>query len=216
MTAHIADGRTKEMARMFHSTCLGDWTQAWQVGLSGLLFRFYQLDEKPELAGKIQSVIRFQWEAALLADFIVERFALPVPRNEMCIMWDWRSWKEEFMNNASISWSEFKELRSPIHSALEESFNLPCLEQQGPPFTRPFLYLAAALVQANKPKDETTAIINAIGELLKDARAFQNKCVYEDPVIQRTGRKWLRSIGRRARRSLSPRKRANMTKSVSC
>ena len=216
MTDHIAHGRTKEMARIFHSTCPGDWTQGWQVALSGTLFGFYQMDKEPELAGMIQSVIRFRWEAALLADFIVEMFSLPVPRHEICIMWDWRSWQDEIQKNASISRSELRERWSPISLALEDSFNLPCLEQQGPPFTRPFSYLVAALVQANKPKDETTAIIDAIRELLKDARAFQNQCVYEDPEVQRTGREWLKSIGRRARRSLSPRKRASTTESVSC
>jgi hypothetical protein len=216
MTNHIAHGRVKEMARIFHNTCPGDWTQAPQVALSGTLFVFYQLDRKLERAGWIQSVIRFRWEAALLADFIVEIFSLPVPRHEICILWDWRSWQHEIQKSASLSWSELKERASPIYSALGDSFNLPCLEQQGPPFNRPLDYLAAALVEADKPNDETTAIIDDIGELLKDARAFQNQRVYEDPEVQRTGREWLKSIGRRARKSLSPRKRASTTESVSC
>jgi hypothetical protein len=216
MTAHIARRRTKEMARIFHSTCPGDWTKGDQVALSCTLFCFYQLDQQPECAGMIQSVIRFRWEAALLADLIVEMFVLPVPRQEICIMWDWHFWLNEYQQKTSTSRSEVMERWSTISMALEDSFNFPCLEQQGPRFRRPMYYVIAALIEAEKPEDETTAIIDAIRELLKDAQAFQNHRVYENTEVQRTGREWLKSIGRRARKSLSPRRRASTTESVSC
>jgi hypothetical protein len=102
MTNYIVHGRTKEMARTFHRTCPGDWTHGWQVAWSGTLFAFYQLDRKLEREGWIQLVIRFRWEAALLADFIVEMFRLSVPRHEICIMWNPRLWREELQKNASL------------------------------------------------------------------------------------------------------------------
>ena len=81
---------------MFHAPCPGDWNRGREVAWGGTSFGFYQLGIFPESEAKIYHTIRFRWEAALLADFLVAMYELPMPRNEMCIMWDWQSWGLNF------------------------------------------------------------------------------------------------------------------------
>ncbi|CAG8304815.1 unnamed protein product [Penicillium salamii] len=88
MIGLIAKHKIKEMAMMFYATCPGDWTQGREVGWGGTLFRLYRFDEFLRDEAKIYSTIRFRWEMALLVDFLIAIYELPIPRNEMCILWD--------------------------------------------------------------------------------------------------------------------------------
>ncbi|KAJ5999803.1 hypothetical protein N7481_000212 [Penicillium waksmanii] len=212
MTDHMAHGRLKEMARIFHGTCPGDWTLSDHVSLSSGLFRFYELGLDTEDAGMFEATIRFRWEAALLADYVVETFRLPVPRNDICIMWHDGAWANAIEKKFPAS--EVSQRWLAIAATLEDSFDLPRLPQQGPPFDRPFRYLVAALIEADKPKNILAEICDAIIELMRNVKAFQNQRLCEDREVRRRGREWLRSIGRRARRSLSPRKMGSMSESV--
>ncbi|KAJ5142578.1 uncharacterized protein N7515_001365 [Penicillium bovifimosum] len=222
MSALIAQHRIKEMAMMFHATCPGDWTHGREVAWGGTLFGFYQLGIFPESeAAEIYSTIRFRWEMALLADFVVAMFEFPMPRNEMCIMWDWHSWMVELRVKTSMSDhsdSEFDQRWHAVASQLNHCFQTPPLPDQGPLFMRPFKYLVAALLEANKPEHETSGISSAIQEFMQNAEAFHQQRVFASPEVGRRGREWLRSVGRRARKSLSPRKRkrSSTTESASC
>ncbi|CAG8417283.1 unnamed protein product [Penicillium salamii] len=218
MTGLIAQHKTKEMAMMFHATCPGDWTQGREVAWGGTLLGFYRFDEFLEDEAEIYSTIRFRWEMALLADFLVALYELPIPRNEMCILWDWYSWMHEVRKKTSMSESEFDQRWRAVALPLNHCFGLSPLPGQGPLFTRPFKYLVAALLEANKPEHEISGISNAIQEFMQNAEAFHRQRVFASPEVRHRGREWLRSVGRRARKSLSPRKRerSSTTESVSC
>lgn len=195
MTDHIAHGRLRDMARVFHENCCpGDWTQGDQVSLSCTMYAFYQLGERSEDVGLFEATIRFRWEAALLIDHIVEMFSLPVPRNEICILWDDNTWRVNFPQNASISASEFKQRWRTIAAPLKDSFDLPRLPQQGPPFRRPFRYLMAALLEAHLSEDSLATISAGIIDLMDKVRAFHQQRLCENQDVRRTGHEWLEFI----------------------
>jgi hypothetical protein len=204
MTDYIAHGKLKEMARTFHQTLPGEWDWGQEVGFGGILRGFYECDQFTEEAPMFESAIRFRWEAALLADYLIEIFKLPVPNQEICIMWNRFSWITSFRDkisdlNLTAQWKY-------IYDSLEDCLEISCLSDQGPPFYRPIHYMCAALIEADKPKDETTAIIDAIGEFMKTVRAFHEQRLCGDREVRRRGRDWLKTVGRRVRNSLSPRK----------
>ncbi|KAJ5800019.1 uncharacterized protein N7518_002087 [Penicillium psychrosexuale] len=138
---------------------------------------------------------------ALLADYVVAAFSLPVPSKKICILWHYFSW-EDTMQKTDPTWKQRDER---ITTALGGCFNLPPSDDQGPPFFRPQSYLIAALVEANKPDDETMAIISAIEQFIETLE-FHKQRACEDERVRRRGREWLKTIGRRARQSLPPRK----------
>ncbi|KAJ5333027.1 uncharacterized protein N7506_006810 [Penicillium brevicompactum] len=201
MTALIAQHKIKEMAMMFHATCPGDWSWGREVAWGGTLFRLYRFGEFLADEAEIYSTIRFRWEMALLADHFVATYELPMPRNEMCILWDWYSWMHEFRAKNSMSESEFDQRW-----------------QEGQLFMRPFEYLVAAFLESNRPEHEISVLSNSIREFLQNAEAFHRQRIFGSPEVRRTGREWLRSVGRRARKSLSPQKRerSSTTESASC
>lgn len=160
------------MARTFHETCPGYWTLATHISLSSRLFRFYKLGLGVEYAGMLEGTIRYRWEAALLADHIVETFRLPVPSNEICIMWNNWAWANEI--EKKFSESEVTQRWLAIAAKLTDSFDLPRLPQQGPPFERPMRYLVAALIESDKPWDTVVEICDGIVELMGTVRASQN------------------------------------------
>ncbi|KGO46330.1 hypothetical protein PEX1_022430 [Penicillium expansum] len=212
MTGHIAHGRLKGMARIFHQTCPGEWDRGKDVGFGGTLRAFYERDEYQERAPMFEAAIRFRWEAALLADYILELFDLPAPSKEICIMWNrflWIKHSRETMPNLEARWPK-------MYNSLSGHFKTPCLREQGPPFYRPLHYLVAALLEADKPEDETSAIISGIGNFMSTVRMFHHQRLFEDQEVRGRGHEWLKSIGRRARKSLSPRKRTRHSTSVSC
>ncbi|CAI7598210.1 unnamed protein product [Penicillium pancosmium] len=205
MPDHMAHERLKEMARIFHSTtCPYDWTLCDHVTLSSRLFCFYELGLNLEQAGTFEATMRFRWEAALFADYIVETFRLPVPWDEICIMWHDCAWANAIEKKISASeysqrWLTIAPLLEDIFDSLGVCHREPGLPVQGPSFHRPFRYVVAALIEANKPEDELTAVSNEIKEAIKNVRTFQNQRVCQDEEVKCRGREWLESLGRRAR-----------------
>ncbi|CDM31513.1 hypothetical protein DTO013E5_2195 [Penicillium roqueforti] len=114
-----------------------------------------------------------------------------------------------------MSESEFDQRWMAVALPFNLCFNFSRLSDQGPPFMRPFKYLVAVLLEANKPEHEPNGIINAIQEFMQNAQAFHQQRVFASPEVQRRGREWLRSVGRRAHKSLSPQKRSSTTESAS-
>ncbi|KUM65709.1 hypothetical protein ACN42_g1355 [Penicillium freii] len=150
----------------------------------------------------------------VFADPILELFDLPAPGKEICIMWNrllWLGAKLETMPKPDLQarWRK-------IYNSLSGHFEIPCLTEQGPPFYRPLHYLVAAFFEADKPEHETSAIISAIGDFMSGVRMSHQQRLFEDKEVRGRGREWLKSVGRRAIKSLSPRKRTRHSTSVSC
>ncbi|KOS36796.1 hypothetical protein ACN38_g12427 [Penicillium nordicum] len=172
MTGHMAHRRLKGMARTFHQTCPGDWDRGKEVGFGGTLRGFYERDEFQEKAPMFEAAIRFRWEAALLADYILELFNLPAPGKEICIMWNRFLWLEHKLETMPMPKLEARWRK--MYNSLSGYFKTPCLGEQGPPFYRPLHYLVAAFLEADKPEDETSAIISSIGDFMSTFNFFNN------------------------------------------
>ncbi|KAJ6181238.1 hypothetical protein N7519_011699 [Penicillium mononematosum] len=69
------------------------------------------------------------------------------------------------LSSAASQLLDPRERSQPSHSLLPNN-------TQGPLFFRPKCYLVAALVEANKPKDEAMAIIDAIEQFMERQRKF--------------------------------------------
>ncbi|KAJ5273308.1 hypothetical protein N7478_008433 [Penicillium angulare] len=80
-----------------------------------------------------EATIRFRWEAALLADYLVEIFRLPVPKNEICIMWYSGVWFNA--TEKKFPASEFIQRWSDINATLNDSIDLPAYHNKARPFT---------------------------------------------------------------------------------
>ncbi|KAJ5607181.1 hypothetical protein N7537_003800 [Penicillium hordei] len=202
MTDDIAHGRIKAMGRIFHQTCPGDWDRGRMVGFGGTLRAYYERDEFKERAPKFAATIRFRWEMALLADYVVSVFGLPVPSKRMCILWDESAWQAAVTKTDPTWMQRYKS----ISSALGDCFIPLPNDNQGPLFFRPNCYLISALVEANKPDDETLAIIDAIEQFMETQKEFHEQRACQDERVRGRGREWLKTIGRRALQSLAPRK----------
>lgn len=148
------------------------------------------------------ATIRFRWEMALLADYIVCAFGLPVPSERVCILWDESAWEAAVTKTDSTWRQRYKR----ITSALGDCFIPLPNDNQGPLFFRPKCYLVAALVEANKPDDETMAIISAIEQFMEAQKEFHEQRACQDERVRGCGREWAKTIGRRAPQSLAPRK----------
>ncbi|KAJ5959520.1 uncharacterized protein N7479_006670 [Penicillium vulpinum] len=203
MTESIAHGRIKAMGRLFHQTCPGDWDRGQMVGFGGTLRGYYERDEFKERASEFAATIRFRWEMGLLTDYVVSVFGLPMPSKKICILWDEFAW-EAAIKRIDPTWEARED---KIRRALGDCLELAPRDDQGPFFSRPNCYLTAALVEANKPYDETMAIISAIGQFMETLKEFHQQRACEDEGVRRRGREWFKTVGRRALRSLSPRKR---------
>ena len=132
-TASISHERVKEMARLFRQTCPGDWNHGQEVSLGGLLRGYYEFDEFKDEASTIVSTIRFRWEMGLLTDYIVDTFGLPVPNNQICLLWDRYQWYE----NIRRTFPDWYDRRKPYYDTLRDNgFNIEPLPEQGPPFER--------------------------------------------------------------------------------
>jgi hypothetical protein len=200
MTDNIAHGRIKAMGRLFHQTCPGDWDRGRMVGFGGTLRAYYEHDEFKERAPIFAATIRFRWEMALLTDYIIDVFGLPMPSKRICILWDESAW-EAAVTKADPTW---KQRYDWITSALGDCFILVPNNNQGPIFFRPKCYLVAALVEANKPEDETMAIIDAIEQFMERQKKFHEQRACQDERVRDRGREWLKTVGRRALQSLGP------------
>lgn len=129
-------------------------------------------------------------------------------------MWNRLSWLDHKLETMPTPDSEARWRK--MYNSLDGYFEIPCLREQGPPFNRPLHYLVAALLEADKPERETSAIISAIGNSMSTVRMFHQRRLFGDQEVRGRGREWLKSIGRRARKSLSPRKRTRHSTSASC
>ncbi|KAB8218079.1 hypothetical protein BDV33DRAFT_232366 [Aspergillus novoparasiticus] len=204
MTDNICHGRIKEMAFLFRQTCPGDWTHGQEVGLGRMLRGYYEFDEFEDRVSTIVSTIRFRWEMGLLTDYIVDMFKLPMPNNQICLLWDRWQW----VARIQTSMPDWMERRAPYYNTLRDNgFKIEPPDDQGPPFERPVGYLAASLLELQKPEAETLVVVSQILEFVERMKLFHAQRVAQDERVRHRGRAWLKSLGRHIRRSLSPRKK---------
>jgi hypothetical protein len=172
MTDHIARGKL-ETARIFHRTCPDEWGRGQDVGFGETLRGFHERDEYQGMAPVFEAAMRFRW-AALLADYIVDLFELPIASKETCIMWNRLCWIEsnrKIMPDLGACWRK-------AYKSLSAQLETPGLNEQGPPFHRPLHCLVAAFVESDKLDNEMLAIMSAIGELMSQVRMFYLQCLY--------------------------------------
>jgi hypothetical protein len=207
MTAHIRHGRILPMARLFLETCPNDWTQGREVAWGAALRGYVKGD--PEVVKDkgpyILATIRFRWEMAIFCDYIISALQLPIPNDEICIMWNEYEWQRSIIKEIP-DWD--KRHTYVWHALLEGGFLLSPREDQGPPFYRPLRYIACALVQANKPKDETAALMQVIMNFMDQAKKFNHDRVCNNHKVRDHARNWIQSIGSNIRRSVSHNRRS--------
>ncbi|KAE8156643.1 hypothetical protein BDV40DRAFT_280537 [Aspergillus tamarii] len=206
MTDNICHGRIKAMAFLFRQTCPGDWNHGFEVALGGTLRGYYEFDEFEDEASTIASTIRFRWEMGLLTDYIISTFKLPMPNNQICLLWDRQQW----IARIQTTMPNWRERRAPYYRALYDSrFNIEPLDEQGPPFERPVGYVAASLLELQKPEAETLVVVSQILEFMERMKLFHAQRIVQDRSVRRRGKAWLKSLGRHIRRSLSPSKKTS-------
>ncbi|KAK3357625.1 hypothetical protein B0T25DRAFT_622373 [Lasiosphaeria hispida] len=79
-------------------------------------------------------------------------------------------------------------------------------EHQGPPFAHPHTYTASAIAETYSTKEEALVAVDAYCQYVSNICNLHLECAIESPSVRRSGRTWLKSLGRRIRRSLSPSK----------
>jgi hypothetical protein len=202
MTSHMAHGRVKAMARLFRQTSPGDWNKGRMVGIGGTMRGYYERNQYLKRAPKFLAVIRFRWEMGLLADSLVSKFNLPIPDGQMCIMWDYCRYLSKLHATDPTRYEFYHEISGPLTKCLD----VPHRDDQGPLSLRAPLFVAAALLESEKPYDEIMAIIVEIREFMQSVVKFQQQTICANDTVRGRARDWLRTVGRKARRSLSPRK----------
>ncbi|KAJ6024830.1 hypothetical protein N7540_005627 [Penicillium herquei] len=204
MTSSMAHGRIKTMARLFLMTCPGDWTAGYMPSLRGRMRAYYEGDGYEENAPEFAATIRFRWEMGLLTDFLVKKFGLPIPCGEMCIMWDRRVWEMDKELGNRHQRSETRKMFDKIYRALDHCLEPPRRKDQGPTFYRPSEYFSAALFEGRQKWEETLNIIQEVRGFMADVVKFHQQSIIEDSRTQSRGKEWLKSLGRKARRSTKP------------
>lgn len=111
------------------------------VALGGTLKGYYDFGESKEEALQLAVTIRCHWEIGSLTDFIVNRFGLPMPDRQICILWNWYEWVEMFKHTSIPNKDD---TIYEIYCALfDSSFRFGPLLGQGPLFEWPLSYLSA-------------------------------------------------------------------------
>jgi hypothetical protein len=107
-----------------------------------------------------------------------------------------RDWDRGRMVGFGGTLRAYIERDEKITRALNECFHLVPRDDQGPLFFRPNWYLTASLVEANKPHEETMAIIFAIIQFMETLKDFYKQRACEDESVRRCARDWFKTVGR--------------------
>ncbi|KAE8147221.1 hypothetical protein BDV25DRAFT_132258 [Aspergillus avenaceus] len=197
--------RIRDLAQTFIQTCPGDWSFGREVAFGGLLRDLYQcpetLDEEELMEGFL--AMRFRVEFSFLVDLLITRFQLPVPFGDPCLTWRRVEW-EQAMTSQLPGWRN--RYRAIIDFLRDGGFDFEPASGQGPPFLRPTWYVAAAILELMWSREDTNAITSTICRYVEDTRRSQRDVISAEPRVRQAGKEWLKTVGKRVRRSLSPRK----------
>ncbi|KAI1158548.1 hypothetical protein F5B18DRAFT_667831 [Nemania serpens] len=202
-------GQVQEMARIFREkACPDDWNGGWNVAYGSLLQSCAE-GERPNTVPNpedwideidVMASIKFRWEMGLLAEFIIMKWQLPVPKGEACLFWNSSAWKQEIKKNIPNSDNRNSEIAKRL---MRGGFVIRPRPEQGPQWVRAWHYLSAAITEANLPEQETMNLIDEILRFMRQFREFEEKrllpSIIENPQVWAKGRDWLESVGRRIR-----------------
>ncbi|KAK0703056.1 hypothetical protein B0T26DRAFT_680809 [Lasiosphaeria miniovina] len=92
---------------------------------------------------------------------------------------------------------------SPSRALLEGGAKIHPADHQGPVLYRPLNYIATAIAETCTTKEDTDKMIEKYCEFVASIRQFHLDRAVKSIPVRRKGHNWLRTIGRRLRRSLS-------------
>jgi hypothetical protein len=201
------------MARAFLKTCPNDWTYGWGNYIRGTLQKFINEKKCPDDDIDIAAMISFQWEAAQTADLLVRYFKLPMPNNEICIMWNRLKWEQkmlakspDYRQRSQATWAIFTGKGLELEPGV----------LQGPPLARFSQYLHAAILEADLTASDADKITSQMAFFMNQIKETHQEevleLIFNDQTVIQRGRNWLRSIGRDMTRSLPPRKSSEQFK----
>lgn len=215
--------RLVQMLENFLTTCPGQWDTGMERGVRVFFKNCIKAkrakdplgDEYEEEVGYPDPrdafrIVHFRVNLATMADYFVSCFQLPLPNDQTCLAWDYYGWLGEMESTLGpVKYMELRHRSSAIRQRLSDGgFIINPDDSQGPPFYHVDRYMAAALAGANRTQAETMQIIGQILEFVKAGKKFYLQLACEQAEAKRSGREWLKSLGRRVRKSLSPTKRA--------
>ena len=126
------------------------------------------------------------------------------PSGQPCIMWNRHTW----IDSVEIKIPDWKQRESMIYSALySRGFLVHGTRRQGPPFLRFVKYVISALIEADTSDTETMERIDAVVAFMDRAKEFNRQRALEQPTVRSRSQAWLKSLGRRMRDSVQPKKR---------
>ena len=206
MTASIRHRWVSEMARLFLLTCPGDWSSGQEVRLGSVLRRYAAGEEEvyTDWGLDVVACIQFRWELALIADRLVDMLGLPPPSGQPCIMWDRHRWITSIKDKIP----DWDDRESRIYGSLyARGFFVHGTQRQGPPFLRFVKYVISALIEADTSDTETKERIDAVVGFMDRAKEFNKQRALEQPTVRSRSQAWLKSLGKRMRDSVQPKKR---------
>ncbi|KAK3349124.1 hypothetical protein B0T25DRAFT_481571 [Lasiosphaeria hispida] len=206
ITHSMAQSRVTSMAKLFFEVlCPGDWNRGQDVAVAGGLFQFLHNHPDAQSASEIADIICFRWDTCLLVDRFVDDYGLYRPDGKICVMWDAQEYPAAMEDKyGREGWSA---RYSPVWRALlEGGAMIRSADNQGPVFYRPLAYMASAVAETCTTEKETKRMVREYCEYVTSIRKFHLDRAIESTSVRSRGRKWLGSIGRGLRRSLSPSK----------
>lgn len=184
MTSHIQHGRVKDMVILFYLVCRpGDWKKENMPLFGRHLKEYYTQNLHTHCESWFASIIKSEWEAALFTDQLVELFHLPLPNNQICMLWN--PTRAEHLGERPAD--TCKRLQSVVSWDLYDTFHQPCRFET---FERPRQYLTAAILQTKKSRAEMKQITTSIGEFLEQVRTFIPESPCEESLPEWV-REWL-------------------------
>ncbi|KAK4143418.1 uncharacterized protein C8A04DRAFT_12323 [Dichotomopilus funicola] len=206
ITHATVQSRVTSMAKLFlEILCPGDWNMEQNVAVGGGLFEFINNHPNAPSASEVSDMIRFRWNACFLVDRFVDDHNLDRPDGKICVLWH----AQEHPAAMQVKYGRegWQARYSPVRQALVEGgAMIEPADHQGPVFYRPLTYMATAIAETCTTEEATKGMVREYCEYVASIRKFYLDRVVESTAVRGRGRKWLESIDRRLRRSLSPSK----------
>ncbi|KAJ5108549.1 hypothetical protein N7456_005224 [Penicillium angulare] len=142
----------------------------------GKIIPYYKPDEYRQDIPELTTKIRFRWEMGLLTDYLVQKFDLPLPDKEICMLWNRDKWSNT--RNLKIGEpSQASQQYQKIYNALGHSLQPQAGGRlvQGREFFRPTEYFAAALWEGKKSWDEMVSIIAYVWRFMESVARFHRR-----------------------------------------
>ena len=207
MTCHLLHARVKSMASLFYNICDADWVKGQDVGLGGAIHSYLQGTPTKYSEAEIAGIIRFRWMTSRLIDSFIEDHGLTAPSGQICILWNME--EHEIAMRKKHGAREWSGRRRTIWADLLRGDGLirPSANQ-GPPFYRPLQYVVAVITEKlyAEGEDKANAAVETYCNFVATLRKHHIASAIDSATVRASARSWLKVVGRRIRRSLSPRK----------